>query len=86
MGPAAKVVHGPEHRVPAADGTHTQLLQIPYGQDRHESLRTEEDKPHQSLCLQVHQRAGKMDKDRKALSAEYLYGQPRISRPFPIAC
>ena len=43
-------------------------------------------KPRQSLCLQVHQRAGKMDKDRKALSAEYLYGQPRISRPFPIAC
>ena len=32
MGQAAEVVHGREHRVPAADGTHTQLLQVHHGQ------------------------------------------------------
>ena len=53
MGQAAKVLHGREHRVPAADGNHTQLLQVPYGQAGHKSLRTEEDKPHQSLRVQV---------------------------------
>ena len=31
VGKAAKVVHGREHRVHAADGTHKQLLQVPYG-------------------------------------------------------
>ena len=31
VGKAAKVVHGREHRVHAADGTHTQLLQVPHG-------------------------------------------------------
>ena len=29
------------------------LLQVPYGQVGHKSLRTEEDKPHQSLRVQV---------------------------------
>ncbi len=53
MGQAAKVLHGREHRVPAADGTHTQLLQVPYGQAGHKSLRTEENKPHQSIRVQV---------------------------------
>ena len=53
MGQAAKVVHGREHCVPVAHGNHTQLLQVPYGQAGHESLRTEEDQPHQSLRVQV---------------------------------
>ena len=43
------------------------LLQVPHGQAGHESLRTEENQPHQSLRLQVHQRARKVDKDGKAL-------------------
>ena len=30
-----------------------ELLQVPYGQAGHKSLRTEEDKPHQSLRVQV---------------------------------
>ena len=30
MGKAAKVLHGREHCVPAADSTHTQLLQNPF--------------------------------------------------------
>ena len=72
MGKAAEVVHGREHSVPAADGTHTKLLQVPHGQAGHESLRTEENQPHQSLRLQVHQRARKVDKDCKAISTEYL--------------
>ena len=33
MGKAAKVLHGREHCVPAADSTHTQLLQVPHVQD-----------------------------------------------------
>ena len=37
------------------------------------SLRTKENQPHQSLRLQVHQRARKVDKDGKALSAEHLF-------------
>ena len=53
MDKAPKVLHGREHRVPAADGNHTQLLQVPYGQAGHKSLRTEENKPHQSLRVQV---------------------------------
>ncbi len=32
-----------------------------------------ENQPHQSLRLQVHQRARKVDKDGKALSAEHLF-------------
>ena len=72
MGKAAKVLHGREHCVPDADSTHTKLLQVPHGQAGHESLRTEENQPHQSLRLQVHQRARKVDKDGKALSTEYL--------------
>ena len=32
MGQAAEVVHGREHRVPAADGNHTKLLQVPHGE------------------------------------------------------
>ena len=67
MGKAAKVLHGREHCVPDVDSTHTQLLQVPHGQAGHESLRTEENQPHQSLRLQVHQRARKVDKDGKAL-------------------
>ena len=67
MGKASKVLHGRGHCVPAADRTHTQLLQVPHGQAGHESLRTEENQPHQSLRLQVHQRARKVDKDGKAL-------------------
>ena len=82
MGKAAKVSHGREHSVPAADGTHTQLLQVPHGQTRHKCLRTEEDKPHQGLHLQVHQRARQVDKDGKALSAEHLHRQQIISEPF----
>ena len=46
------------------------------------SFRTEEDKPHQSLRVQVHQRTRKVDKNGKALSAEHLHGQPIISEPF----
>ena len=84
MGKAAKVLHGREHCVPAADGTHTQLLQVPHGQAGHESLRTKEDQPHQSLRIKVHQRASQVDKDGKALSAEYLHGQQIISEPFCI--
>ena len=42
MGKAAKVIHGREHRVPAAHGDHTQLLQVPHGQAGRESLRIEE--------------------------------------------
>ena len=82
MGQAAKVLHGREHRVPAADGTHTQLLQVPYGQAGHKSLRTEENKPHQSIRVQVHQRTRKVDKNGKALSAEHLHGQQIIPEPF----
>ena len=67
MGQAAKVVHGREHRVPAADGTHTQLLQVPHGQARHKGLRTEEDQSYQSLRVQVHQRTRQADKNGKAL-------------------
>ena len=48
------------------------------------SFRTEEDKPHQSLRVQVHQRASQVDKNGKALSAEYLHGQQIISEPFCI--
>ena len=44
MGKAAKVLHVREHCVPAADSTHTQLLQVPHGQDRRKSLRTKEDR------------------------------------------
>ena len=47
-------------------------------------LRTKEDQPHQSLRIQVHQRASQVDKDGKALSAEYLHGQQIISEPFCI--
>ena len=65
MGKAAKVLHGREHCIPAADSTHTQLLQVPLGQDRRKSLRTKEDQPHQSLRIQVHQRASQVDKDDK---------------------
>ena len=43
-----------------------------------------EDQPHQSLRIQVHQRASQVDKDGKALSAEYLHGQQIISEPFCI--
>ena len=82
MGKDAQVLHGREHRVPAADGTYTQLLQIPHGQARHKSLRTEENKPHQSLRLQVHQRTRKVDKNGKEISAEHLYGQQVIPEPF----
>ena len=57
------------------------LLQVPHGQAGHESLRTEENQPHQSLRLQVHQRARKVDKDGKALSAEHLHAQHIISEP-----
>ena len=67
VGKAAEVVHGREHSVPAADGTHTKLLQVPQGQAGHESLRTEENQPHQSLRLQVHQRSRKVDKDGKKI-------------------
>ena len=84
MDKAAKVLHGREHCVPAADSTHTQLLQVPHGQDRRKSLRTKEDQPHQSLRIQVHQRASQVDKDGKAVSAEYLHGQQIISEPFCI--
>ena len=35
-------------------------------------IETEENQPHQSLRLQVHQRARKVDKDCKAISTEYL--------------
>ena len=38
MGKAAKVLHGREHCVPVADITHTQLLQVPHGQDRRKSF------------------------------------------------
>ena len=82
VGKAAEVVHGREHCVPAADGTHTKLLQVPHGQTGHESLRTEENQPHQSFRLQVHQRARKVDKDSKALSTEHLHAQQIISEPF----
>ena len=82
VGKAAEVVHGREHCVPAADGTHTKLLQVPHGQAGHESLRTEENQPHQSFRLQVHQRARKVDKDSKALSTEHLHAQQIISEPF----
>lgn len=84
MDKAAKVLHGREHCVPAADSTQTQLLQVPHGQDRRKSLRTKEDQPHPSLRIQIHQRASQMDKDGKALSAEYLHGQQIISEPFCI--
>ena len=84
MGKAAEVLHGREHCVPDADSTHTQLLQVPHGQDRRKSLQTKEDQPHQSLRIQVHQRASQVDKDGKALSAEYLHGQQIISEPFCI--
>lgn len=67
MGQAAKVLHGREHRFSAADGNDTQLLQVPYGQAGHKSLRTEKDKPNQSLRVQVHQRASQVDKNSKAL-------------------
>ena len=67
MGKATQVLYGREHRVPAADSNHTQLLQVPYGQAGHKSLRTEENKPHQSLRVQVHQRACQMDKDGQTL-------------------
>ena len=83
MGKTAIVLHGREHCVPSADSTHTQLLQVPHGQDRRKSLRTKEDQPHQSLRIQVHQRASQVDKDVKALSDEYLHGQQIISEPFP---
>ena len=81
VGKAAEVVHGREYSVPA-DGTHTKLLQFPHGQAGHESIRTEENQPHQSLRLQVHQRARKVDKDGKALSTEHLHAQQIISEPF----
>ena len=55
MGKAAKVLHGREHCVPDVDSTHTQLLQVPHGQDRRKSLRTKEDQPHQSLLQGVGQ-------------------------------
>ena len=42
MGKAAEVLHGREHCVPDADSTHTQLLQVPHGQDRRKSLRTKD--------------------------------------------
>ena len=45
---------------------------------------TKEDQPHQSLRIQVHQRASQVDKDGKALSAEFLHGQQIISEPFCI--
>ena len=48
------------------------------------SFRTEEDKPHQSLRVQVHQRASQVDKNGKTLSVEYLHGQQIISEPFCI--
>ena len=70
MGKAAKVLHGREHCVPAADSTHTQLLQVHHGQDRRKSLRTKEDQPHQSLRIQVHQRASQMGQDIKAVCAD----------------
>ena len=82
MGKAAKVLHGREHCVPDADSTHTQLLQVPHGQDRRKSLRTKEDQPHQSLRIQVHQRASQVDKDGKALSAEYIHGNKSYQNPF----
>ena len=78
VGKAAEVVHGREYSVLAADVTHTKLLQVPQGQAGHESLRTEENQPHQSLRLQVHQRARKVDKDGKALSTEHLHAQQII--------
>ena len=84
MGKAAKVLHGRKHGVSPADSTHTQLLQVPHGQDRRKSLWTKEAQPHQSLRIQVHQRASQVDKDGKALSTEYLHGQQTISEPFCI--
>ena len=52
MSKAAKVLHGREHCVPATDSTHTQLLQVPHGQDRRKSLRTKEDRA-TSQALQI---------------------------------
>lgn len=51
------------------------------GQAGHESLRTEENQPHQSICFQIHQRARQMDKDGKTPSAEHLHGQQIITEP-----
>ena len=31
LGKAAKVLHGREHGLPPADGTHQELLQVPHG-------------------------------------------------------
>ena len=47
-------------------------------------IETKENQQHQSLRIQVHQRASQVDKDGKALSAEYLHGQQIISEPFCI--
>ena len=46
------------------------------------SFRTEEDKPHQSLRVQVHQRASQVDKNGKTLSVEYLHGNKSYQNPF----
>ena len=48
-----------------------------------EEVRTQSNKPHQGVCLQVHLGAGQMDKDIKAVSAEYLFMQQCLCQCVP---
>ena len=82
MGKAAKVLHGREHCVPAAESTHTQLLQVPHGQDRRKSLRTKEDQPHQSLRIQVHQRAAKWIRTARHYQLNIYTDNKSFQNPF----
>ena len=49
-----------------------------HGEAWREEVRTQSNKPHQGVCLQVHLCASQMGQDIKAVCAEYLFMQQRL--------